>query len=220
MAVLLIKGWCVSGPRVVLLEVCAERTRETKVLLAAAGCEVVATLPFDSDVVKLIPHYRADLLLTSVQAPAGSLFAGLTALQTAQRLPLVVMSAEADTSTIQRSVQAGVCAYVVDGVQPDRLQPILIAAIARYQRMRSLSDELDKTRLQLSERKIVERAKGIIMMQRDVSEEQAYRLMRTVAMDRNKRLADVAQSIVAATDLLDAMAPLSPSGDAGDMHNG
>ncbi len=208
-----------SAPRVALLEFSAERTRETKALLTAAGCEVVATLPPESEGVRSIPRYQADLLMVSVTAPTGALFASLAAVQSLQHLPLVMMSADNDADAIRRSVEAGVCAYVVDGVQPDRLKPILVAAMARHRRMRKLSDELEKTQLQLSERKTIERAKGIIMAQRDVSEEQAYKLLRTTAMERNKRLADIAANIVEAADLLDTVtAPLSVGN--GYLHKG
>jgi len=181
-----------------------ERTRETKALLAAAGCEVIATLPLDRDMKGRMPNCHADLLLASVDRPTEELFAGLSAVQSAKPLPMVVLSADDDAETVRHAVESGVCAYVVDGVQPDRLQPILIAAMARFQRMRSLHEELDRTRAQLSERKLIERAKGIVMAQRKISEDDAYGLMRKTAMDRNKRLSDIAANIVAASELLDA----------------
>jgi response regulator NasT len=99
-------------------------------------------------------------------------------------------------------VQAGVSAYVVDGIQPHRVRPIVEAAIARFEKFRALEDELQRTRAELADRKVIEKAKGLIMRQRGVSEDEAYRAMRKVAMRSNRRLADVAEGIVAAAELL------------------
>lgn len=196
--------------KVVLLEISPERTRETVALLAAAGCEVTAILPLDPASASLLPAQPADLALASVGMPDDTLFDELAALQSAHTLPTVLLAADDAAGTVRRAVSAGICAYVVDGVQPDRLQPILVAAMARFQRLQSLHEELDRTRAQLSERKLIERAKGLLMAQRQISENAAYSLMRRTAMDRNKRVADIAENIVAASELLDAGLQAAP----------
>ena len=104
--------------------------------------------------------------------------------------------------TIRRAVQAGVSAYVVDGLQAQRVRPILEAAIARFEQHRGLQAELDRTRSALEDRKKIERAKGIVMMQRGIGEPAAYGLMRKAAMDQNRRLVEIADSIIAAAELL------------------
>jgi response regulator NasT len=115
---------------------------------------------------------------------------------------MVMFSQDDNGDTIRRAVQAGVSAYVVDGVQAQRVRPIMEAAIARFGEHRRLQAELDRTRSKLEERKKIERAKGVVMMQRGVGEPAAYALMRKAAMDQNRRLVEIADSIITAADLL------------------
>ena len=99
-------------------------------------------------------------------------------------------------------MKAGVSAYVVAGMQPERLRPILEVALARFEREQALRDELRDAQTKLAERKVIERAKGFLMQQKGVSDEEAYRLLRKLAMDRNARLLDVAQQVVDVVKLL------------------
>ena len=101
-----------------------------------------------------------------------------------------------ENTTIQAALRAGVSAYVVAGMQPDRLQPILDVALARFEQERALRDELKDTQDRLAERKVVERAKGLLMEQKRVSENEAFRMMRKLAMDRNRQLVEIAQQII------------------------
>jgi response regulator NasT len=103
---------------------------------------------------------------------------------------------------IEAAVEAGVGAYVVDGLRKERIKPILDMTISRFNAFNRLRDELDRTRQQLEDRKVIDRAKGIMMKERGLSEEEAYALMRKVAMSENLRLAQVAQSILTAAKLL------------------
>ena len=108
-----------------------------------------------------------------------------------------------DNATIQAALKAGVSAYVVAGMQPERLQPILDVAVARFEQERALRDELQGRAGRLAERKLIERAKGILMQQKNVAEDEAFRMMRKLAMDRNRRLVDVAQQIIDVAELGD-----------------
>ena len=107
-----------------------------------------------------------------------------------------------DRATIQLAVQSGVTAYVVDGMAPDRIRPILEVAMMRFQEYQKLRDELELTKLQLNERKHIDKAKGLLMKRKGLSEEQAYALLRRMAMDRHMKIAELARSIVAAAELL------------------
>lgn len=209
----------VSAPRVVLIEVTPQRTVDTKALLAAAGCELVATLAMDSQLLKRLPDCRADLVVLSPESPDGQLLRQLAGIQQVASVPLVILSAECDSTIVEHTVEAGASAYVVDGVEPDRLPSIFSAAQARFRQLRSLSEELDKARSQLSQRKLIERAKGIIMAERGTTEEQAYQLMRKTAMDRNKRLVDIAESIVSASELLGGQMVPNPVSVVRMKHN-
>ena len=116
--------------------------------------------------------------------------------------PLQVCPSGCPYATIQAALKAGVSAYVVAGMQADRLQPILDVAVARFEREQALREELRDAQTKLVERKVVERAKGFLMQQKGVSDEEAYRLLRKLAMDRNARLLDVAQQVVDVAKLL------------------
>ena len=139
-----------------------------------------------------------------IDLPSRDTLESLRSVQAADPRPMVMFSQDDNGDTIRRAVQAGVSAYVVDGVQAQRVRPILEAAIARFEQHRRLQAELDRTRSQLEERKKIERAKGIVMMQRGIGEPAAYGLMRKAAMDQNRRLVEIADSIIAAAELLGA----------------
>ena len=109
---------------------------------------------------------------------------------------------QSDRSAIEAAIDAGVGAYVVDGLRKERVQSIVDMTISRFRAFEKLRTELDDTRQQLADRKLIDRAKGILMKQREVSEERAYELMRKAAMDGNLRIAQVAQSVITAAELL------------------
>ena len=116
--------------------------------------------------------------------------------------PIVMFTDDANSDTIQAAIKAGVTAYIVAGMQPERLKPILEVAQARFEADRALREELKTAQGRLAERKIIERAKGIVMQQKQISEDDAFRLMRKLAMDRNLTLLEVAQQLLNVTQLL------------------
>ena len=204
-----------SRLRVVLVEVESARTSMVSELLSIAECDVVAS--YTSVGAMLAQHGLAqtELVAVSVAAPSQALLDDLVAVQSTAPTPVVLFAADDASTSIQRAVQAGVSAYVVDGVTPTRVRSILEAAMARFRQFKALAEELQRTRSQLTERKVVERAKGIVMAQRGLSEDAAYKLMRKTAMDRNKRMVDIADSIISASDLLGAPAKVNQSMPAG-----
>ena len=116
--------------------------------------------------------------------------------------PVVMYAESGNTETIRQAVKAGVSAYVVDDINPRRVKPILEVAVARFKEFQALREELEKTRNSLAERKVVDRAKGILMKKRGMDEEAAYQALRKLAMDRNQRLAEVARTVVEMAELL------------------
>jgi len=192
----------VSTLKAILVEVEPARTSELRELLAAAGCELTACVPDTGEVPTAMSRLGADLVVLSVTAPEDRLLESLVAVQGSSPTPVVLFAADERADTIRRAVQAGVSAYVTDGVEQHRVRAILEAAIARFRQFKALAEELARTRGQLAERKRIERAKGIVMAQRGLTEEQAYKLMRKTAMDRNRRLAEIADSIIAASEVL------------------
>ena len=103
---------------------------------------------------------------------------------------------------IEKAVEAGVSAYVVDGLKKERVKPILDMAISRFNAFSRLTQELEQARSELEDRKIIEQAKGILMRTRNLSEADAYALLRSTAMNQNRRMVDIAQSLVTAAELL------------------
>lgn len=181
--------------------------------LQSAQCEVVACLTPADDLLEEVARVRPDVVIIDIDLPGRDTLESLRSVQAAAPRPMVMFSQDDNGDTIRRAVQAGVSAYVVDGVQAHRVRPILEAAIARFEQHRDLQDELEQARLQLAERKVIERAKGIVMRQRAIDEPAAYQLMRRTAMDQNRRLVDIAESIISAADLLTGAPP--PSRDTG-----
>jgi response regulator NasT len=115
---------------------------------------------------------------------------------------MVMFTQDDQEATIRQAVEAGVSAYIVDGLQERKVKPILEAALARFSQYRALEKELGDTKAKLEERKSVDRAKGILMQQRGLSEPDAYQTLRKAAMDRNKRMVEIAESIITAHEML------------------
>jgi response regulator NasT len=171
-------------------------------LLQAVQCDVVACLSPDEDLLQQVARHRPDVVIIDIDLPSRDTLESLRIVQAANPRPMVMFSQDDNGDTIRRAVQAGVSAYVVDGLQANRVRPILDAAIATFDEYRRLQGELERTRSELADRKKIERAKGIVMTQRGIGEPAAYRMMRKAAMDQNRRLVEIADSIIAAEALL------------------
>ena len=116
--------------------------------------------------------------------------------------PVAMFVSSAGSAFAQTAIEAGVSAYVVDGLAPARVKPVMDAAIARFKMIRQMRNELEETRRALEERKVIDRAKGLIMKARGIDEDAAYALLRKTAMDQGKRVADVAGALVTAAGLI------------------
>jgi response regulator NasT len=188
--------------RVMLVDESQARSSALADLLQSVACEVVACLSPEEDLLAEVARYWPDVVIIDIDLPSRDTLESLRSVQASDPRPMVMFSQDDNGETIRRAVQAGVSAYVVDGVQAHRVRPILEAAIARFDEHRRLQVELDRARSELESRKKIERAKGIVMMQRGIGEPAAYRLMRKAAMDQNRRLVEIADSIIAAAELL------------------
>lgn len=188
--------------RVMLVDDSPDRRAMLDLTLQEVGCALVACISSNRDLLAAVEACNPDVILIDVEAPARDILESLESVQANVPRPMVMFSQDDDFETIKRATLAGVSAYVVDGLQTKRVRPIIDAAIARFQQFNLLESELKQAQVQLAERKIVDKAKGIIMRQRGVSEEVAYRSMRKLAMDTNKRVVEVAKSLVEAASLL------------------
>ena len=173
------------------------RDELTRLGYVVVGVLDSATLIHDC-VVQLAP----DVVIVDSESPTRDTLEHLATLSASNPRPVVVFAEDDHEDPLRRALQAGVSAYVVAGLQPQRLAPVLQVAIARFEQDKALRAQLEDAQSQLSARKTIERAKGILMEQGGLTEEAAYRQLRKLAMDRGHKLADMAQRIIEARDLL------------------
>jgi response regulator NasT len=188
--------------RIVLIDEKPERSGDLERALATAGYRVVARLAGRSDLAARIADLAPDVIIVDMQSPDRDVLEDMKRLHDETPRPIVMFVDESDSDAIHAAVRAGVSAYVVDGLEGRSVRPIVEVAVARFAEWQSLRDELDSTRERLAERKWVERAKGILMRKRGVTEDEAFRLLRKTAMDRKAKLGDVARQLVDLEDLL------------------
>jgi response regulator NasT len=160
--------------------------------------ELAAPAALKPEVVRLAP----DLIVVCSQTPTGALLTALRAVAESHPRPVVIFATDGRRETIREAVDAGVAAYVVEGWAPERVTAIIEAACARFEAHQAIKRELETTRNKLSERKIIEKAKGIVMQQRGLPENDAYGALRSMAMQQNLSLAEVARRVIAVASLL------------------
>ncbi|MBF9060788.1 ANTAR domain-containing protein [Rhodobacterales bacterium HKCCSP123] len=149
-----------------------------------------------------IAAFLPDVVLIDIDNPTRDMLEELTLASGPLERPVAMFVSGAAGGLARAAVEAGVSAYVVDGLQPERLKPVMDAAIARFQMMRQMRTELDETRRALEERKVIDRAKGLLMKAKGIGEDEAYAILRKAAMDQGRKVAEVAEALVTAAGLL------------------
>ncbi len=170
--------------------------------LREAGHARVAVIHDVNEVGRTIQHTMPDVVVIDLENPKRDTLEHFFSLSRAIQRPIAMFVDRSDTGMIEKAVEAGVSAYVVDGLKKERVKPILDMAISRFNAFSRLTRELDEARSALEERKTVDQAKGILMKTRGLSEADAYALLRSTAMNQNRRIIDIAQSLVTAASLL------------------
>ena len=170
--------------------------------LARIGCAVVGVLDRAVELAREVDGLQPDLIIISSDSPSRDTLEGIAVMSQSAPRPIVMFTQDPDKSRMQRAIRAGVSSYVVAGLAPERLQPVLDVALARFEADAALRAELESARGELANRKQIERAKGILMAARGIDEEAAYKEMRKMAMDRGVRLIDIAQRLIDAKSLL------------------
>jgi response regulator NasT len=170
--------------------------------LREAGYLNVSVVRDMQNLMRRIVDADPDVIFIDLENPNRDVLEQMFQVSRCVRRPIAMFVDHSDADMIRAAVEAGVGAYVVDGLRKERVRAILDMAVSRFGVFEQLRDELDKARLELEERKVIERAKGILMRDRGLSEEAAYALLRKAAMNENRRLAEVAQSVVTAARLL------------------
>ena len=171
--------------------------------LREAGHESEEVLHSVNEAARRIVESSPDVVVVDLENPGRDQLEHFFSLSRALQKPIAMFVDKSDADAIGAAVEAGVSAYVVDGLRKDRVKPILDMAVLRFNAYARLKAELDEAKGALEERKLVDRAKAILMRQRNLSEADAYALLRTTAMNQNRRIVDIAQSLITAAGLLE-----------------
>ena len=186
-------------------EVLAAQVRRGNALrigLLESGYDIVASLPADCYLPERISQLQPDLIIIDAQSDARDVLEHIVIASRDERRPIVLFTDDDTTRSMDAAMAAGVSAYVVAGLQSERIKPVLSVALARFRQEQKLLAELEETRHKLTERKVIDRAKGLLMSSARLTEEQAYQKLRSMAMNKNMKLADIAQRILDVEDLL------------------
>ncbi|MGQ7247847.1 ANTAR domain-containing response regulator [Halomonas sp. V046] len=164
--------------------------------LAGEGHAVICRLTSPASLNDMVARHRPDVVIIDMESPDRDTLDSMALLNRENPRPVVFFADQHDPHSMQDALKAGVSAYVVDGLVPGRVKAIMDVAIARFASFQSMRQELDRTRNQLAERKRIERAKGLLMKHQSCDEQQAYRMLRKLAMDRGQRIHEVATNVI------------------------
>jgi response regulator NasT len=187
---------------VLVIDESQQRAVEICTGLIQAGHQVAAVLPSALELVARIEEIKPDIILIETESPSRDTLEHLGVMNRDMPRPVIMFSQDDDQDTIRQAIRSGVAAYVVDGFDIDRLRPVVDVAVAHFEEHQALKRELAETSRKLSERKVIEKAKGILMKSRGMDEEAAYGALRKLAMERSQPLAKMAGNVVDMAELL------------------
>jgi len=170
--------------------------------LREAGHAHVVRIEETSHLLSRIYAIDPDVILIDLESPSRDVLEQMFQMSRVVKRPIAMFVDQSDAASIQASVDAGVSAYIVDGLKKERIKPILDLCISRFNAFSKLQDELERTKSALEDRKVIDRAKGILMKLKGLTEDEAYVLLRSTAMREKKKIGEIAQSIVTASELL------------------
>lgn len=165
--------------------------------LREAGFSRIVLVPLESGLLRQIEERAPDVIIIDLESPGRDLLESLSFVSTHSPTPIVMFTRKDDSDFIRDAVDAGVTAYVVDGLQTEKVKPVIDVALAQFRQFQRLRADLSVTRAELGERKVIDRAKTLLMERFRQSEDQAYACLRAEAMNRNLKLAELARQIVA-----------------------
>ena len=190
------------SPKIVIVDESPIRAAIFEEGLREAGFAGVVHISEMQNLLARIYALDPDVILIDLENPSRDVLEQMFLVSRAVRRPVAMFVDQSDAASIQASVDAGVSAYIVDGLKKERVKPILDLCISRFNAFAKLQDELDRTKSALEERKVIDRAKGILMKLKGLTEEEAYVLLRSTAMREKKRIGEIAQSIITASEML------------------
>ncbi|WP_310619833.1 ANTAR domain-containing response regulator [Flexibacterium corallicola] len=175
--------------------------------LRSAGQSQVTTVSELQGIARVIQREDPDVILMDLGSPNRDMLESVFQLTRSLKRPIALFVDQSDQASMEAAIDAGVSAYVVDGLTKERVQSVMDLAISRFNAFAKLERELEVARYQLEERKLIDRAKGILMKTKGIDEPQAYALLRRSAMNQNRKIAEIAQSLITASSLLDIREP-------------
>lgn len=170
--------------------------------LLDAGYVLVSRLSSADRLAEHVAVSQPDIVIVDIDSPDRDCLENMALLSRSNPKPVIMFSDEYNEDTIASAIKAGVSAYVTDGMNPERVRPIVQVAVARFREYQALKNELQKTRDQLADRKLIDKAKGLLMKHRNFNEDEAYHAMRKLAMERNQRLVDTARNVIEVFEML------------------
>lgn len=188
--------------RVLLCDADRGRAALLEQALADAGYCVIARLGDAANLHAAVARHQPDVIIIDLDSPDRDTLEQMRSISRDQPRPIVMFAEDGASGTIEQAIQAGVSAYVVDGLSGKRVRPVMEVAIARFREYQALREELARAKTSLEERKVIEQAKGLLMQQRGMSENEAYQALRKLAMDQGKKLPEVARNVIAIMELL------------------
>ena len=188
--------------RILLVDQNADRAAILEEGLRDAGCRDITIVREMHSLMRRILEVDPDVIFIDLENPNRDVLEQMFQVSRSVRRPIAMFVDQADTESIHRAVQSGVGAYVVDGLHRDRVKTILDTAVGHFNTFNKLREELERANQALEDRKLIERAKGILMKERGINESDAYGLLRTAAMNENRRVIDVARGVVSAAGLI------------------
>lgn len=190
--------------RILVIDRNPERAGVVEQALKESGDHLVEVTPGTGHLLELLRAMQPDVLIVDLDLPDRDTIEQLRVATSEMPRPIVMFVDQSDTEAMKAAVSAGVSAYVVDGLQGSRVRPIVEVAVARVQAFDHLRRELELAKTSLVERKLIDRAKGILMRARGISEDEAYALLRRKAMRDQKKVVEIGQSVITAAELLES----------------
>jgi len=187
--------------RILIIDDARDRAAWLKASLELAGFDVVGVMAWEQVDEQSIQEASADVIIVDANAPGRDTLEQISLMSTTLEKPVVVLGAQNDQQSIHEAIRAGVSAYVAHDVQGEDLSSIIHVAAARFAEHKKLRDELKEAKNQLSERKLVDRAKAILMEDHGYGEPEAYKRMRSMAMSKGRRISEIAEAIIMAKEL-------------------
>ena len=191
-----------ASPKIVIVDGSPIRAAILEEGLREAGFTHVEHIRVLQNLLVKIYAMDPDVIVIDLENPSRDVLEQMFQVSRAVRRPIAMFVDQSDTESIRESVDAGVSAYIVDGLKKERMKSILDLCISRFNAFSKLQDELERTKSALEDRKVIDRAKGVLMKMKGLTEDEAYVLLRSTAMREKKKIGEIAQSIVTAAELL------------------